>query len=490
MLTLVGRARQRLFHNELFTQGANAAVAILLALILLLLLGTEILDWRWILLVSILTAGAALYLARKRRPSAYTAAQIVDHRLALADTISTAVYFQETPPARISPAIRQFQLERAGQLAASVDVRLAVPYAMPRRVYLMAGLALLAGSLFALRYGLTGRLDLQPPLAHMLQQQFGWNQPTELAKNMRRQPPQVPAQQDDAGASVDDPDQSPSLQPDSSVNDGSDASSDGNSDKDNASKGDAKKDGARTGKSADGDQEAQAESNPSQSGENSSQEAGKQDQKQQSGGKPESNNSSENSSLMNKAKDLLQNLLSSLKPPQSNPANQPQNGDPNNQQDKAQPKQQSQKNGQPQSGQQGEQSEGQQGEQGQNQQDQSEQGNGKNDSKQASKQPGSGAGNQDGDKRIKQAEDLAAMGKITEILGKRSNTLTGEATVEVQATSQQLKTPYAQRGAQHAQSGGEINRDEIPVSIEAYVQQYFEQARKQAPPPTKAVKKQ
>jgi hypothetical protein len=489
VLTLVGRARRRLFHNELFSQGAIAAIAVLIALILLLLLGTQILDGRWILLVTILTAGAAWYRARKRRLSPYAAAQIVDHRMVLADTLSTAVYFQEEPASHVSPAVRQFQLERAGQVAASVDVRRAVPYAMPRHVYVMAVLALVAGSLFALRYGLTGRLDLQPPLAHMLQQQFGWNQPAEVAKNIRRQPPQVPAPQDDAGASVDDPDQSPSLQPDSSADDGSDASSDSTADKDGDAKGDAKKDGARSGKSsAEGDQDAQAESNPSQAGENASQEAGKQDQKQQSGAKPESNNSGENSSLMNKAKDLLQNLLSSLKPPQPNPSQQSQNSDPNNQQNKGQPKQQSQKNGQPQSGQQGDQSEGQQGEQGQNQQDQSQQGNGKNDSKQASKQPGSGAGNQDGDKRIKQAEDMAAMGKITEILGKRSTNISGEATVEVQSTSQQLRTPYAERGAQHGQSGGEINRDEIPVAIEAYVQQYFEQARKQAPPPAPAKK--
>ena len=120
----------------------------------------------------------------------------------------------------------------------------------------LAVLALVAGSLFALRYGLTGRLDLQPPLAHMLQQQFGWNAPTEVAKNLRRQPPQVPDPQDDAGASVDDPDQSPSLQPDAGANDGSDASSDSNADKDNASKGDAKKDGTRSGQSsAEGDQD-------------------------------------------------------------------------------------------------------------------------------------------------------------------------------------------------------------------------------------------
>jgi hypothetical protein len=70
------------------------------------------------------------------------------------------------------------------------------------------------------------------------------------------------------------------------------------------------------------------------------------------------------------------------------------------------------------------------------------------------------------------------MGKITEILGKRSANLTGEATVEVQNTSQQLKTAYALKTAQHGQSGGEINRDEVPLAIAPFVQEYFKQARK------------
>jgi hypothetical protein len=494
VLTLVGRARRRLFHNELFSQGANAAIAVLIALILLLFVGTQILDWRWMPAIAILAAAAALYRARKGLLSSYTAAQVVDHRLALADTISTAVYFQEDQRRHVSADIRRFQLERAGQVCASVDVRTAVPYSMPRSVYPMAVLLLVAGSLFALRYGLMGRLDLQPPLAHVLQQQFGWQERTELAKNMRKQPPPVPDPQDDSGAAVSDPDETQSMKPDTSANDGSDASNDSSAEKGDSSKGDGQKDGNRTNKSgADGDQDAQAESNPSQSGDKSGQEAGKQDQKQQSGGKPESNNSGENSSLMNKAKDMLQNLLSTLKPPQSNPSNQQQNSDPNKQQGKGQPKQQNDKNGQPQnSGQKGDQSEGQQGEAGQDQQDQKEQGNGKNDSQQGNKQPGSGAGNQDGDKRIKQAEDLAAIGKITEILGKRSATITGEATVEVQSTSQQLRTAYAPGTAQHAQTGGEIDRDEIPVAMQPFVQEYFRQARKQPPaqPAVPATKKQ
>jgi hypothetical protein len=478
VLTLVNRARRRLFHNELFTQGSHAAVAILLAFILLLLAGTGFLDWRWMVLVSAVAVGVALYRARQRLLSPYRAAQVVDRRLQLADTISTAVFFEQEP-AQVSPALRQCQKERANQAAESADVRLAVPYAMPRGVYLMAVLALVAGSLFALRYGLMGHLDLHPPLAHMLAQQLGWNQSTEAAKNNRK-PPQVPEPQDDPAASGNDPDRTQQMQPDSSSTDGADTSNQSSAEKGDSTKGDAKKDGNRASQqSADSDQEAQAESNPSQSEQKSGDQSGKQDQKQQSGGKPDANNSTQNSSLMNKAKDLFQNLLSSLKPPSSNPGNQQQN-DPNNQ-GKGQPKQ-NDKNGQPKnSGQKGDQSEGQQGEQSQDQQDQNQQGNGKNDSQQATKQPGSGAGNQDGEKRIKQAEDQAAMGKITEILGKRSANLTGEATVEVQNTSQQLKTAYTAGTAQHAQSGGEVNRDEIPAAMEPFVQEYFKQARKQEP---------
>jgi hypothetical protein len=53
--------------------------------------------------------------------------------------------------------------------------------------------------------------------------------------------------------------------------------------------------------------------------------------------------------------------------------------------------------------------------------------------------------------------------------------------VEVKSTSQTLRTPYAQRGAQHSQNGAEINRDEVPVALQSYVEHYFEQLRKQTP---------
>ena len=492
VLALVRRARQRLFHNDLMAQAANAASAALIAFILLLFLGTQVLDWRWTLLVTVLAVAGGWYRARKRLPSLYRAAQIVDHRLQLADTLSTALYFSESGgPARSSQEMRELQLVRAGKAAETADVRQALPYTMPRAVYLLLALVVIAGSLFGLRYGLSRRLDLQMPLASMLPFHFG-HERTELAKNMRRQPPQNPDPQDDSGASVADPDQTPTGEPDPTANDNSGTSGDPSAQKSGASKGQAKP-GDKGEQSADAEQEAQAEGSEGQNGDKQGQQGNKQDAKQNSGGKQESGNGGEGSSLMSKMKDAFQNLLSSVRPPQTNPSNQQQNSDPNNQQGKGQQnggKQQQGKDGQKRNnGNPGDSQDGQTGEQAQSPQDPQGKGNGKSDSQQASKQPGSGVGNQDGDKSIKQAEALAAMGKISEIIGKRSANITGEATVEVQSTSQQLHTPYAQRTAQHAQNGTQISRDEVPVAVQPYVQQYFEQVRKQATPVTAPAKK-
>ena len=476
MLTLVQRARRRLFHNELFKQGAHAAAAILGALILLLLVGTEFLDWPWMALIAAVAVAGALYQSRRHLLTPYATAQVIDRRMELADTISTAVHFEQ-PSATASPAIREFQRQRADQAAESVDVHRAVPYVMPRGVYLLAVLALVAGSLFGLRYGMLGHLDLHPPLTHMLAEQLGWKTPTQVARNAKRPAPLVPEPDDDSDAAASEPDQKQQMQPDMS-SENNDASVDSAAEKGDPTKGDAKKDGERGAERPDADQDAQAETSPSSGDPKAGDQASKQDPKQQSGGKSDPNQSSENS-LLNKAKDFMQNLLSSLKPPSSNPGGDQQK-DQNSQGNKGQQKQGDKNGQQKSSGQQGDQQQGEQGEQMESQ-DMNAQGQGKSDSQQATKQAGSGAGSQEGDKRIKQAEDLAAMGKITEILGKRANTLTGEATIEVQNTSQQLKTAYAPGAAQHGQSGGEINRDEVPVAMEPFVQEYFKQARKSEP---------
>src|SRR3984893_7151311 len=115
LATLIRRARRRLLGNELLSQGANASSAALAAFILLLLVGTQILRWQWALLIPLAAVAAGLYQVRRRLPSPYVVAQIVDHRMALADTLSTALYFSDPEPAsRVSEGIRNSQLESAG----------------------------------------------------------------------------------------------------------------------------------------------------------------------------------------------------------------------------------------------------------------------------------------------------------------------------------------------------------------------------------------
>jgi hypothetical protein len=408
VFTLVRRARQRLLYNELLSQAANASSAALIVLIALLLLGTQIPMWRWALAVPVFAAGVGLYLARRRLPSPYAAAQLVDRRCGLADTLSTALYFSRGEPlSHVSREIRQSQFERAGRLAGTVDVRRVIPYTVPRTVYLVAALLVAASSLFVLRYGLIRRLDLKPPLARILQQKFGGNQLTRQGREVRPKAPEVPDSRGEGTAPFSDPDQPPGV-------------------------------------SGEPIQDAGAAVIANQA-------------------------SAESSSLLTKAEDGIANLFSSLKPPPSSPGDQPQSG---KEQGSPQQAKGPQSGGQP-----GDSPEGQPGEEGREAQDSTGKSTDSRDTGQATRQPGSGIGSQDGDKDIRLAEQLAAMGKIAEIIGKRSANVTGEAAVEVQSTSQQLRTPYAPRGAEHSQAGAEIGRDEIPAALQTYVARYFEEVR-------------
>lgn len=492
MVKLVRHARRRILGNEILAQGANASSAALGAFILLLLVGTQVMSWQWALAIPLAAAAFGLYRVNQRMPSHYVVAQIVDHRLALADTLSTAMFFSQVKPdAPVSSEIRRMQFERAGQLAQSVDVRQAVPYTMPRGVYLMGALVLVASSLFALRYGLSKRLDLKPPLASMLPYSLGGGKPTEQAKNARRNPKQAPETPDENGASTPEQEEQSQGEQDSNQDVQTPDEPDSESKSAAVSKSASnKKQGEQTAddQMAGDDQEEQGENSSGKNGDDNP--AGQpndgksnQPQDQQPGKKQDANNPFENSSLMSKMKDAFQNLLSKVKP-QQQPGSQ-QGATDQKSQGKPQQgsKQANGKDSQQQGGQQGEAQEGQNGEDAKDSDAQQSKATGKSESQQASKQPGSGIGSQDGDKAVRQAEQLAAMGKISEILGKRSANVTGEATVEVQTTSQQLHTPYAQSGSEHTQGGAEISRDEVPVALQPYVQQYFEQLRKQASPP-------
>jgi hypothetical protein len=490
LVTLVRLARRRLLGNELLSQGANASSAALCALILLLLLGTQILSWQWAVTIPLAALAAGLYQVRRRLPSSYAVAQMVDHRMELADTLSTALYFsQQQASSPATQEVRRTQFQRADELAQSVDVRRAVPYIMPRTIYLMAALFLVASSLFALRYGLSRRLDLKRPLASMLPESFGGGKPAEHAKNARRNPKRDLEVPYDSGAATDNQDQNDAGQPDSTESLDTANEPDPESNVTAPSKsGDGKKQADQPDdKMAGDDRESAGDGKSDGNSDDPSGEQGdnKSNQSQnQPDSKQDASSAGESSSLMSKVKDAMQNLFSRKPQQNQSKSGEQQNAmDQKGNQSKGQQnggKQQS-KDGQQQNGnQQGESQDGQNGEEAKNSDNAQGKGTGKSDSPQASKQPGSGIGSQDGDKAIKNAEQLAAMGKISEILGKRSANITGEATVEVQTTSQQLHTPYAQRANQHSQGGAEISRDEIPVSLQPYIQQYFEQVRKRA----------
>ena len=79
------------------------------------------------------------------------------------------------------------------------------------------------------------------------------------------------------------------------------------------------------------------------------------------------------------------------------------------------------------------------------------------------------------------------MGKLAEIIGKRSASLTGDMQV-VPSGKQRLQTDYTHAQGQHSDLGGEINRDEVPVEDQEYVREYMEMVRKKpsAPAPKSA----
>jgi hypothetical protein len=102
---------------------------------------------------------------------------------------------------------------------------------------------------------------------------------------------------------------------------------------------------------------------------------------------------------------------------------------------------------------------------------------------QLSNQPGqeqanSGIGTKDGSKELKMREQEEAMGKLSEILGKRAENIMGEVMVEVSSGEQRLTTPYDRKRATHNAAEGEIHRDEVPLVYHDYVQRYFAEVHK------------
>ena len=484
VLEIVRRARRRILANEALRHGAYSASAALVSLILLLLVGSQVLGWSWLLLPAIAVA-AGTYAASRSAPSLYLAAQRVDRNLRLADTLSTAVFFAAAPPAAPDD-VRTAQFSQAERAAAAVDPRRAIPIRLPRALFATALLALVAGSLFALRFGLERRLDLRTPLARIIQEKLGYPASPQVARDHRRPAGRDPKRPEEAGLALDPAQQKSPGELDAAPDSALDTVGVPDADSKTASSRPDNSNLARSaqleGESNSNEEPEGVSANPSDRQPGDSRKAATQ-AKQGRGEDPQSSgNSGENSSLLGKFRDAMSSLMNRMRQQTGSKGGREQAAMQNGAQ-KGQSGQNGKQGQQPGAGQQADAKDAESGEDSQSAQNSQPGSQGEGGQQPATKQPGSGIGRQDGSKDVKLAEQLAAMGKISEIIGKRAANVTGEVTVEAENSNRQLRTPYAAGDAHHQQAGGEIHRDEVPVALQQYVEQYFEQIRKQAPRP-------
>jgi len=475
---LLDQARVRELTHLALDKGALALTIVLGGAAVLLVAGTDILNWYWLVLLGAVSLGAGAYRLRKSLSSRYLLAQRIDRRLELADALSTALYFSENPrPDRAAVCERQ-RLD-AETVAAQVDVKNALPFRYSRYLAPAAALAAVAFGLFTVRYLVLGSLDLKASLVRVVYDSFFSTKSTEARNQL---PKRAKFDPQTGNPNPDVPSLETDRQPEDLL-DSQEATDDANSGGDN-SKSASQEGSQKKGDSSAGDKGKQDESgkgseaaNQDQDGKDSGDKKGanpndgKQDSK--SGGQ-------KNEGMLDKMKNALSDLMDKVKqtaegskgdqsPPESSPGQKNEDGKKG---DQSKEQQSPSSNGQ------------QAGQQGQDQQSDA-----KSDQKASEQAKGqdakNGIGAQDGEKAIKQAEQLQAMGKISEILGKRSAAVSGEVMVEVGSSKQQLKTPWAQQQATHSAAGGEIHRDEIPLTEQQFIERYFEEIRKAVPPAVK-----
>lgn len=486
----VERARRRFLWNEAIAQSAFAAAVLFAGVILLLLVGTQLLDWRWVAAFTIAGAAFGLYRTLTRVPNRYQVAVTVDHRAGLHDALSTALHFTAGGARSPGlPAIREFQRQQTERLIPLIDLDRAVPFRIPRALYVMGLLGLVASSLFALRYGIRRTLNFDAPLTRVVMDGLGLHAPEDklasaqkksgdgkqsdtldeqglpFPKSEQKRAGELDAASPSALETVGDPDVN---------NEKAESASAG---KDSKEKGEgAGKEGGDKGspEQAENGQQAGAKNADSPAGSKEGAPQGEPGASQQS-------SQGNNSSLLSKMKEAMQNLLSKAKPQKGDNGQKP-NGAQGQQKGQSQQAKSGEKGSPGESkdgGQQDQaQGEGQQAGDQDNSDSSQGKGNGKSSEQQAAAQPGSGVGKQDGAKDIRAAEQKAAMGKLTEVIGKRSAQVSGEMMIESQSGPQQLRTQYSKRAATHTQAAGEVNRDEVPVELQGYVQQYFAEVRK------------
>ena len=480
-------ACRRRFAVTAAEQLSLAASGVLCGVILMLLLGTQILAWYWLLLLAAIGLGIVTFRIRARTVTSYRVAQILDRRLQLNDSISTA-WFLLSQPEGSKPCLAGPQIRRAEALAAHVRPVDAFPFTGRRAWALTGALAAAGFGLFAVRYLVTNSLSLRQALI-----------PVHFEAIVERLRDVLPAMQPgdnssgSAGAGKRERAEAAAQKSAHRLLQTPGADQPGTPDPNGREqvRVDRESAQARSGKMSDastGPKEEQGTGDAAQATSND-QQSGNSNNAQQASGTKEladsqtAGNQQASNGLLNRMRDALSSLLARMR---QNDSAQRQAENSRSSEDKKPGEQVASNNEQGSQMQQSaanQQARQQQASQGQGQTTEKLQSSqGANASKAADKKgpdAQSGIGRQDGDKSLKEAEEQKAMGKLADIIGKRSASVTGDMTVETGSGKQQLQTRFTGRMGVHTDTGGEINRDDIPVEFQPYVRAYMEQIRKQ-----------
>jgi hypothetical protein len=486
LFDLIRKARHRHAFQLLVHQVIFGVTVALGGFVALLLLGTQVLSAIWLAILFLAGLCFGLYRAKGEFRPPYLLAQGIDSRLDLRDTLSTAVYYSQH---KESPAPRDLierQRRIAEQAARQVDLRLGLPFMCPKSLYAGTCLAMLALTVFGVRYGVTKSMDLHASLV-----QIAFNgllgEDQSAAKKKGTGQKKGPDLAKESSLTVD-PWESKALDqqgpPETALNtidtpevNNQDYKTEANAKAQGMKSDDPVQQPAQaddsSDKNANGDPQNAENQNSSREAKQGKQDGGEQQDKQGN------SSSGENSSLAQKMRDALSSLMSKLKTQpkqdskQSGSQSQQAQNNQGSQDKSAQSAGKPQAEAQSSPDQQGQQ-EGQSSDKAASAQNKS----GKSSDRPPNQDGKSGIGKEDGDKSAREAEQQAAMGKISEIIGKRAANMTGEVMVEVSSGNQQLRTQYSQRKAAHTDAGGEIGRDEVPLAYQQFVQQYFEEVRK------------
>ena len=158
---LIEQARRRSRLELALRLGAWAAAAGLFAFCVLLVTGTQVLDWRWPAALALAAFAWAGWAVWRATPPREKVAIRLDGALETGDLFSTALHYQSGQPVRPPDPLFLSRLnESAEQAASHSDVSAAMPIRWPRSGWAAVGSFLLACSLFLARYGVLHTFEI------------------------------------------------------------------------------------------------------------------------------------------------------------------------------------------------------------------------------------------------------------------------------------------------------------------------------------------